>query len=224
MSDEPQTQTQEDIPSPADAEAQGAEAPGAEAQSAEAAPSPASIDAAALEAEVAKAREDVLRAFAEAENTRKRAAREIADARAYAIEKFARDLLPVADTLSRALMAISPQARSGADEVMRTLLEGVEMTERALAETFMRHGLKRVGAKGEAFDPNLHQAVAQAPADTPANTVAEVMQHGFVLAERTIRPAMVMVSSGLAGAPAQGEAGAEASSQARGAGGVDIKV
>jgi molecular chaperone GrpE len=151
---------------------------------------------AALEAELAKARDDMLRALAEAENTRRRAERTVQDARVYAIDRFAADLLPVADSLSRALAAAP---RDDVDEGFRNLLTGVELTEKALLEAFARHGLKRVGAKGDAFNPNIHQAVAQAPGDTPAGTVLEVMQSGYVLGDRTVRAAMVLVSAGPAG-------------------------
>lgn len=165
-----------------------------------------------FEAELAKSRDDLLRALAEVENTRRRADRQAQEARVYAIDRFARDLLPVADTLGRALQAVSPQTRDTADEGTRNLLEGIELIERSMLDVFSRHGLKRVGAKGDAFDPNLHQAVAQAPSDFPAGAVMEVLQPGYVLGDRTIRPAMVMVSAGKAAtAP---EAGA----------GVDIKV
>jgi molecular chaperone GrpE len=206
MSNEPQAQQQ-------------TEEDGQETEATTAAAAPAEIDAAILEAELGKARDALLRALADADNTRKRAAREVQDARAYAIDKFARDILPIADTLSRALQAISPQARAGADETLRTLLEGVEMTERTLMETFARNGLKRVGLRGEAFDPNLHQAVAQAPSEAPAGAVAEVMQPGYVLGDRTLRPAMVVVSAGPAATSAPGGSG-----EASPGGGVDIKV
>lgn len=155
-------------------------------------------DIEALQSELAKARDDMLRALAEVENTRRRAERQAADARAYAIDRFAADLLPVADTLTRALQAAPPDDR---DEGFRNLLTGVELTERALLDAFARHGLKRVGAKGETFDPNVHQAVAQAPGDQPAGTVLEVMQPGYVLGDRTLRAAMVLVSAGPAGTP-----------------------
>ena len=163
-----------------------------------------------LEAELAKARDERLRALAEAENTRRRAEKQAADARVYAIDRFARDLLPVADTLSRALAAVPAQVVEG-DEAARTLVAGIELTERSMLDAFARHGLKRVGAKGEAFDPNLHQAVAQAPSDQPANIVLEVLQPGYVLGDRTLRAAMVLVSAGPAAS-----AGENAS--------VDIKV
>ena len=150
-------------------------------------------DASPFEAELAKARDELLRALAEVENTRRRADRQAADARAYAIDRFATDLLSVADTLSRALTAAP---RDDVDEGFRNLLTGVELTERALLEAFARHGLKQVGTKGEAFDPKIHQAIAHFPSEHPANTVAEVMQPGYVLGDRTLRAAIVAVSSG----------------------------
>ncbi len=159
---------------------------------------PTAIDTSALEAELAKARDDMLRALAEVENTRRRAERQASDARAYAIDRFARDLLPVADTLTRALDAAPPGWRDSAEEGLRNLLEGLELTERAMVEAFGRHGLKRVGAPGESFDPNLHQAVVQTPSDQPAGTVLLVMQPGYVLGDRTLRAAMVSVSAGAA--------------------------
>lgn len=153
-------------------------------------------DVETLQAALSKARDDMLRALAEVENTRRRAERQVAEARAYAIDRFAADLLPVADTLTRALSAAP---RDDLDEGFRNLLTGVELTERSLVETFARNGLKRVGAKGDTFDPNIHQAVAQAPSDQPAGVVLEVMQPGYVLGDRTLRAAMVLVSAGSAG-------------------------
>lgn len=168
--------------------------PAPEAETGEPAP-----EIAALEAEVAKARDELLRALAEVENTRRRADRQVQEARVYAIDRFANDLLPVADTLGRALAAASPQARESVDEATRTLIAGIELTERAMLDAFARHGLRRVGARGEAFDPNIHQAVAQAPSDQPAGAIAEVLQPGYVLGDRTLRAAMVMVSAGETG-------------------------
>jgi molecular chaperone GrpE len=177
-----------------------AEAPTAEAQA---------RDFTALEAELSKARDDMLRALAEAENTRRRAERQIADARAYAIDRFATDMLPIADTLARALAAAP---REGATEAVTNLVSGLEMTERTLLEAFARHGLRRVGAAGETFDPNRHQAVTQAPSELAAGTIVEVMQPGYVLGDRTLRAAMVLVSAG------------PAASAPPASGGVDIKV
>ena len=165
----------------------------------EAEPALAPVDVEALQAELSKARDDMLRALAEAENTRRRSERQATEARTYAIDRFAADLLPVADTLTRALAAAP---RDDLDEGFRNLLTGVEMTERAMVDAFARHGLKRIGARGEAFDPKIHQAVAQAPGDQPAGAVQEVLQHGYMLGDRTLRAAMVLVSAGPPGAPA----------------------
>lgn len=168
-----------------------------------------------LEAELAQTKDNLLRALADTENARRRAEREAAEGRVYAIDRFARDLLAVADHLGRALSSITPEQRAGADDATRTLLDGVAMTETALIEVFGRHGLRRVGARGEKFDPNLHQAVAQIPSDAPAGAIADVFQPGYTLGERTLRAAMVAVSlGGAANADTPPEAG----------GGVDIKV
>lgn len=169
------------------------------------------VEASALETELAKARDELLRALAETENTRRRAERQVSDARTYAIDRFASDLLPVADTLGRALAAAPTDWRTGADDALRNLLAGLELTERSLIDTFARHGLRRVGQPGDSFDPNLHQAVAQAPSPRPAGTVLEVMQPGYVLADRTLRAAMVLVSAG----PSAGASETQ---------GIDIKV
>ncbi len=154
------------------------------------------INAAYFEAELAKAQDEKLRALAEAENTRRRAERQAQEARAYAIERFAADLLPVADTMSRALAAAPEGWRDSGDETLRNLITGLELTERALQDAFARHGLRRIDGKGETFDPKVHQAVAHAPSPLPAGQVMDVMQPGYVLADRTIRAAMVAVSSG----------------------------
>ena len=159
------------------------------------------VDVNPLEAELAKAKDATLRALAEVENTRRRADRQAQEARAYAIDRFARDLLPIADTLSRAIAAVPPHWRESADEASKNLLTGFELTERSLIEAFARHGLKPVGVKGETFDPNLHQAIAHIASDMPSGSIAEVMQVGFVLADRTLRPAIVAVSSGRAEMP-----------------------
>ncbi len=153
----------------------------------------------ALEAENAKLRDQALRALAEADNARKRAERDAANARDYAIERFASDLLGVADNLSRALESVPETERASAPDTMRNLMAGVELTERELLKTFERHGLRAIHPKGEPFDPNRHQAVAQFPSDIPAGRVAEVMQTGYLLGERVLRAAMVAVSTGPAG-------------------------
>ncbi|NWG53233.1 MAG: nucleotide exchange factor GrpE [Hydrogenophilaceae bacterium] len=198
-------------------EAQAAE----EVQNSEQAQAPAPEERIAqLEAEIAKLKDEHLRALAEVENTRRRGERQAQEAKAYAIDRFARDLLPVADTMSRALGSVSPEVRA-ADEAVRNLFEGVELTERALIEAFTRHGLKRLGERGERFDPNLHQAVAQIPSDAPAGAIAEVMQVGYALNDRTLRAAIVAVSTG----PAPAEPAPQASrDDAPPGAALDIKV
>ena len=155
----------------------------------------------ALKAENAALKEQILRYAAEAENTRRRAEREANDARAYAIQKFARDLLGVADNLSRAL---AHEPADGGDPAIKNFVLGVEMTEKELVGAFERNGLKRIApAKGDKFDPHQHQAMAEVPGtDVPAGGVVEVMQPGYELLGRLVRPAMVMVAAKEAGAQA----------------------
>lgn len=169
------------------------ETPAEETETAAAEPGAPEERIAELEAEFAKAKEDLLRALAEVENTRRRAERQASEARVYAIDRFANDLLPVADALTRALDA----AQSGAgDEAVKNVVDGVALTERALLDAFSRNGLKRVGARGEKFDTQIHEAVAQIPSDVPAGHVAEIVQHGYLLGERTLRAAKVVLSLG----------------------------
>jgi molecular chaperone GrpE len=148
----------------------------------------------ALQAETAALKEQLLRYAAEAENTKRRAEREANDARAYAIQKFARDLLEVADNLSRAL-AHEPAA--GDEPAVKNFVLGVEMTEKALLGAFERNGLKRVNPlRGEKFDPHQHQAMAAVPgSDVAAGGVVDVMQAGYELLGRLVRPAMVTVAA-----------------------------
>jgi molecular chaperone GrpE len=145
-------------------------------------------------AEIETLKDAGLRALAEGENIRRRAEREKTDARLYAIDKFARDLLSVADNLGRAITT-APEAFKG-DAAFDGYVTGVEMTERELQGAFERHGLSRVGAKGDKFDPSVHQAVAQIPSDVAAGEIAEVFAPGYVLGGRTLRAAMVAVSAG----------------------------
>lgn len=156
----------------------------------------------ALRAENAALKEQALRYAAEAENTKRRAEREINDARAFAIQKFGRDLLDAADSLSRALQA-SP--RDAADAAMKNLVLGIEMTEKALQSAFERNGLKKVDpARGEKFDPHKHQAMMEQSADDVGpGAVISVMQAGYELFGRIVRPALVAVTP-KAAAPAAG--------------------
>lgn len=172
---------------------------------------------AAAQGEIATLKDALLRALAETENTRRRAERQAQEARVYAIDRFARDLLAVADNLGRALEAAPPDVPGQ----VHTFIEGVALTEKSLLEVFSRHGLKKTGAKSELFDANLHQAVAQVPSDAPAGTVAEVFQPGYTLGDRTLRPAMVAVS---AGAPANDPPAAEKPEEPPREGKIDIKI
>ena len=150
--------------------------------------------------QIAQLKDQILRIAAEAENTKRRAERESNDARAYAIQKFARDLLGVADNLSRAL---AHEPADGGDPAIKNFVLGVEMTEKELMGAFERNGLKRIHpARGEKFDPHQHQAMAEVPGtDVPGGGVVEVMQAGYELLGRLIRPAMVVVAAKSAGAP-----------------------
>ena len=147
----------------------------------------------ALAAENASLKEQVLRFAADAENTKRRAEREANDARAYAIQKFARDLLTVADTLGRALTA--PPANE--DPAVKNFLVGVEMTEKALLSAFETNGLKRVDPlAGTKFDPHQHQAVMeQVSNEVGAGSVIQTLQPGYELLGRLVRPAMVVVAA-----------------------------
>lgn len=138
-----------------------------------------------------------LRAAAEMENLRRRTARDVHEARTYAIAAFARDMLSVSDNLRRALDAIPAEARASGDAGYSALIEGVEMTERAMLTALERHGVRKIEPHGERFDPNFHQAMfeVQNP-EVPANTVVQVVQTGYVIGERVLRPAMVGVARG----------------------------
>ncbi|MBO6584077.1 MAG: nucleotide exchange factor GrpE [Hyphomonas sp.] len=152
-----------------------------------------------LEIEKEELREQLLRTLADLDNTRKRAERQVSDARVYAIEKFAGDLLSVSDNLSRALAALTDEDRAALSEAGRNLFEGIEMTEKELHTALARHGVTVIAAlPGDTFDPNLHQAVANIPSDQPNGTIASCFQPGWKIGERTLRAAMVAVSAGAA--------------------------
>ncbi|MCJ8144452.1 nucleotide exchange factor GrpE [Ancylobacter sp. A5.8] len=150
-----------------------------------------------LEAEVAALKDKFLRAFAEADNVRRRAEREVADAKVYGITGFARDVVTVADDFERALSTIDPEAREKADGTLKTLLEGIDLTARALTQTLSKHGVARIEAEGAKFDPNLHQAMFEVPnTELPSGTVVQVIQSGYTIGGRVLRPALVGVSKG----------------------------
>ena len=145
----------------------------------------------------AEYKDKLLRVLAEMENLRRRTTREIADTRAYGISAFARDILAVADNMDRALQALDVELREKADAGIKALLDGVELTERELHKALEKHGVKKFEPVGEKFDPNLHQAMFEIPDPTlPAGTVSQVVQPGYMIGERMLRPALVGIAKG----------------------------
>lgn len=150
---------------------------------------------AVAEAEMVALKDKLLRAVAETENVRRRAERERADAANYAVTAFAREMLAVSDNLRRALDAI-PEGEELGDNA-KNLVEGIEMTERELLNIFERKGITKIDPKGEAFDHNFHQAVFEIPdSGEPDGIILQVMQVGYVIKDRLLRPAMVGVAKG----------------------------
>ncbi len=148
-----------------------------------------------LKEETAALKDRLLRLAAEMENLRKRTEREKAEATLYAASNFARDLLSVSDNLGRALQAISAEERESAGEIEKNLIAGVEVTERELANVFQRHGIRRIEAVGQKFDPNFHQAMFEVPtSEKPPGTVMQELQSGYAVGERCLRPSLVGVS------------------------------
>ncbi|MDH0092331.1 nucleotide exchange factor GrpE [Achromobacter mucicolens] len=147
----------------------------------------AQLDAA--QATVNEQHDQLLRVHAEAENVRRRAQEEVSKARKFGIESFAESLVPVKDSLEAAL--------AQPDQTVETLREGVEVTLKQLAAAFERNLLKEIApAQGDKFDPHQHQAISSIPNEQPANTVVQLLQKGYVIADRTLRPALVVVSAG----------------------------
>ena len=150
-----------------------------------------------LDRELAEAKDRLLRALADMDNMRKRTEREVADSRVYGISNFARDILGVADNMHRAMQALDDELRAKADEATKALLEGVELTERELMNVLEKHGVTRVEPLGQKFDPNRHQAMYEIEdASVPSGSVIQVMQAGYLIGERVLRPALVAVSKG----------------------------
>jgi molecular chaperone GrpE len=157
----------------------------------------------ALTKEAADSRDKMLRTLAEMENLRKRTSKEVADARTYGITGFARDILDIADNLQRALDAVPAEAKASADPGLKALMDGVELTERSLLNTLEKNGVKKFDPSGEKFDPNFQQAMYEVPdASVPSGTVVQVVQAGYMIGERVLRPALVGVSKGGAKAAA----------------------
>ncbi len=195
-------------PDQAAAAAQPEDAPGFETAEQESAADPVEV----LTAENAELKDRALRVMAEMENLRRRTEKELKDARQYSVATFARDMLTVSDNLRRAIEAVPEELRENADANLAGLLEGVEMTERELLNQLEKNGVKKLEPAGQKFDPNFHQAMFEVPnTEVPNNTVVQVVQAGYQIGERVLRPAMVGVSKGgpkqAANAPAgeQGE-------------------
>lgn len=170
----------------------------------QAATAEAGLDAqlAKLQAERDDLKDKLLRTLAEMENLRRRTEREIADAKTYAVTSFARDMLGSSDNLRRALESLPADALKAADTAVKALHEGVELTERELLKTLERHGVRRIDPLAEKFDPNLHQAMFEAPdAEIAKGLVSKVVQTGYKIGERVLRPALVGVSAGAPKAP-----------------------
>jgi len=203
----PEGTASEGIAPEAGQEAKAGEAPAEPAEPAEAEPAP--DPQAELEAQIADLTDRFARAVAELENYRRRAEREREDVAKYAISNFARDMLAIADNLGLAVASISAEVR-GEDKNLDTLAAGVELTERELMAAFERHGITKVDPMGESFNHDLHQAMFEIEdTDKPPGTIVEVMQAGYVLKDRLLRPAMVGVTKGGAArtdAPGPGEA------------------
>ncbi|MET0436258.1 MAG: nucleotide exchange factor GrpE [Devosia sp.] len=157
----------------------------------------------ALLAENTELKDRVLRTHAEMENLRKRTERDVADTRSYAIAGFARDMLSATDALSRALLVIPEETRATAEGTLKSLIEGLELAEREMQRLLGKHGVKPIEAAGQKFDPNKHQAMFEVPnPSVPEGTVVQVVQEGFAIGDRVLRPAMVGVAKGGGATPA----------------------
>jgi molecular chaperone GrpE len=153
------------------------------------------MQVASLMEEAADLKERLLRTMADMENLRKRTEREKAEASLYAATSFARDLLSVADSLDRALQSIPEEGRDKLDEATRNLLAGIEVTHKELINVLSRHGIARIEPMGGKFDPHFHQAMFEVPdASSPPGTVVQVMQAGYTIGERCLRPSLVGVA------------------------------
>lgn len=149
-----------------------------------------------LKAENAALKDQVMRIAAEMENLRRRTVRDMADVKNYSIANFARDMLSVSDNLARALIAL-PEGARDSDPRLKALAEGVEMTERAMMSALQRYGVQKIEPYGQKFDPYFHQAMFEiSDTDAPTNTVQQVVQPGYVIGERVLRPAMVGITKG----------------------------
>lgn len=151
----------------------------------------------ALADEAAAMKDRLLRTLAEMENLRRRTEKEVADAKAYGVTSFARDMLTFGDNLHRALANVPKAAVAEADGALQSFVQGVELTEKDFVSRLARHGVRKIEPQGAKFDPNLHEALFEAPDDSvPHGTVTQVVEHGFTIGERVLRPAKVGISRG----------------------------
>jgi molecular chaperone GrpE len=178
-----------------DPTARQAETAGAETENGAAKPEAQAPDpVAAAQREAAEFKDKLLRTLAEMENLRRRTEREVTDARVYGIASFARDVLAVADNMHRALETIGPELREQADAKVKALIEGVELTERELLKSLEKNGVRKFSPEGEKFDPNVHQAMYEIQnSDLPPGSVGQVIQSGYMIGDRVLRPALVGV-------------------------------
>jgi molecular chaperone GrpE len=178
-----------------DPTARQAETAGAETENGAAKPEVQAPDpVAAAQREAAEFKDKLLRTLAEMENLRRRTEREVTDARVYGIASFARDVLAVADNMHRALETIGPELREQADAKVKALIEGVELTERELLKSLEKNGVRKFSPEGEKFDPNVHQAMYEIQnSDLPPGSVGQVIQSGYMIGDRVLRPALVGV-------------------------------
>jgi molecular chaperone GrpE len=150
-----------------------------------------------LQAENAGLKDKLLRTLADMENLRRRTEKEVADAKTYGVASFARDMLTFADNLHRALANLPAEARARAEPAVLTLIEGLELTERDFGSRLERYGVKKLDPLGAKFDPNLHEALFEQPDESvPAGTVLQVVEPGYVIGDRVLRPAKVGISRG----------------------------
>ena len=194
MADEPQNPQQDPAAeAPEATESQPTEDSPWQGETDDTAPDPIAV----LEQEKAELKDQLLRTLAEMENLRRRTEKQVRDASEYAIANFARDALVVGDNLRRTIDALPEDERAQADGTLKALLEGVEMTERDLASKLEKHGVRQIDPMGEKFDPNFHQAMFEVPdSQTVSGTVVQVVQIGYLIGERMLRPAMVGIAKG----------------------------
>jgi len=189
-SEQPENTTEQIAPEVLETDGDAAEAQEQESEAiAEGEPDPA-VKIAELEQALVEARESVLRAQADAINAQRRAEKEVEKARKFALEGFSKEVLVVADNLERALSLVNPE-----DEAIKSIVEGIELTLKSFGDVLAKFNIEAVDPHGEPFDPQLHQAMSMVPnPEVDPNTVIAVMQKGYTLNGRLIRPAMVMVS------------------------------